>query len=44
MFDIWSWISPHLDEIHYHTEPHVFLFKTDPITGKAVIMNHGSGS
>lgn len=27
VFDIKNWISPHLDEIHGHTAPHVFRFR-----------------
>lgn len=27
IFDIKSWLSPHLAEIHGHTSPHVFLFQ-----------------
>ena len=27
IFDIKSWISPCLEEIHGHTAPHVFLFR-----------------
>ena len=27
IFDIKSWIAPHLDEIHGHTVPHVFRFR-----------------
>ena len=27
IFDIKSWLSPHLAEIHGHTTPHVFLFR-----------------
>ena len=27
VFDIKEWITPHLDEIRYHTQPHIFLFK-----------------
>ena len=26
VFDISKWISPHLDQITYHTEPHIFRF------------------
>lgn len=26
LFDIREWISPHLDQIRYHTEPHIFRF------------------
>ena len=37
MFDIRGWIAPHLDEIRYHTEPHIFLFKKCPTTGHAVM-------
>ena len=27
VFDIKNWISPHLDEVHGHTIPHVFRFQ-----------------
>lgn len=27
IFDVREWISPCLDEIKYHTTPHIFLFK-----------------
>ena len=27
VFDVKNWIAPCIDEIHYHTKPHVFLFK-----------------
>lgn len=27
MFDVKHWIEPHLEEIHKHTTPHIFLFK-----------------
>lgn len=27
VFDVRSWIGPCLDDIMYHTTPHVFLFK-----------------
>ena len=27
LFDVKNWIAPCIDEIHYHTKPHVFLFK-----------------
>ena len=33
VFDIKNWIAPCLDEIHYETKPHVFLFKN--CNGKA---------
>ena len=36
IFNIREWISPHLDKIKYHTEPHVFLFKKNRL-GKAVM-------
>jgi len=36
IFDIKEWISPHLDKIKYHTEPHVFCFKKNP-SGKAAM-------
>ena len=26
VFDISKWISPHLDQIRYHTKPHIFRF------------------
>ena len=26
VFGIREWISPHLDQIRYHTEPHIFRF------------------
>ncbi|XP_065906896.1 uncharacterized protein [Dysidea avara] len=36
VFDIRKWISPHIEVIKYHTEPHVFLFKRDA-SGKVVM-------
>ena len=27
IFNIRDWLSPHLEPIRYHTEPHIFLFK-----------------
>lgn len=35
VFDIREWIAPHLEEIHYHTQPHIFLFKKNASTGRA---------
>ncbi len=32
-FNIKHWIAPHLDDIRYHTEPHIFLFKRNSILG-----------
>ena len=37
MFNIREWIVPHLNEIHYHTQPHIFLFKRNE-SGKAVML------
>lgn len=37
VFDIKSWISAHIEEIHQHTVPHVFSFKKNS-KGKAVMM------
>lgn len=34
IFDIKTWISPYLEEIHGHTTPHVFLFRRN-VKGKA---------
>ena len=36
VYNIREWIAPHLEEIHYHTEPHIFMFKKDG-SGKAVM-------
>ena len=36
VFDIQEWIAPHLDEIKYHTQPHIFLFKRNG-SGKAAM-------
>jgi len=30
MVDIRKWISPHLEDMRYHTEQHIFLFKKNP--------------
>ena len=27
VYDIRKWLSPHIDEVHDHTIPHVFLFR-----------------
>jgi len=27
VFDIWKWISPFLEEIHSHTQSHIFRFR-----------------
>ena len=27
VYDVKKWLAPHIDEIHHHTIPHVFLFK-----------------
>ena len=35
VFDIKSWIAPHLDEIHGHTSPHIFRFRFNHTTQKA---------
>ena len=35
VFDIKSWISPHLNEIHGHTTPHIFRFSFNHSTKKA---------
>ena len=32
--DFKSWLSPQIEEIHGHTNPHVFLFKKDGTSGK----------
>ena len=37
IFNIRDWIAPCLDEIKYHTTPHVFLFRRDEDQGKAVM-------
>ena len=37
MFNIREWIMPHLNEIHYHTQPHIFLFKRNE-AGKAIML------
>lgn len=36
MFDIKSWISPFLEDIHGHTVPHIFLFRRNS-AGKCVM-------
>ena len=30
VFNVRDWISPYLEPIKYHTEPHIFLFKKNP--------------
>ena len=37
IFNIRDWIAPCLDEIKYHTTPHVFLFRREEDRGKAVM-------
>ncbi len=36
VFDVKSWLTPQLEEIHGHTVPHVFLFRRNA-EGKAVM-------
>ena len=35
VFDVKGWISGHLHDIRYHTEPHIFWFKRNLTTGHA---------
>ena len=35
IYDVRGWIRDHLDEIRYHTQPHIFLFKCNPSTGRS---------
>ena len=35
VYDIREWIHPHLDDIQYHTQPHIFLFKRNPVSGRS---------
>jgi len=36
MVDIRQWISPHLEDIRYHTDQHIFLFKKN-VSNKAAM-------
>ena len=36
VFDIKTWIAPHLEEIHNHTTPHIFALRRN-INGKAAL-------
>ena len=35
VYDVRGWISDHLEEIRYHTQPHIFLFKRNPTSGRS---------
>ena len=35
VYDVREWIRPHLDDIRYHTQPHIFLFKRNPASGRS---------
>ena len=37
IFDIRAWLAPHIQEIHCHTYPHIFLFKKNE-SGKGVML------
>ena len=35
IYIIRDWIAPHLEKIRYHTEPHIFMFKKNPLNKSA---------
>ena len=42
LFDIRDWIASHIDEIRYHTQPHIFLFKKNRHGQTALYYKHWS--
>ena len=41
MLDIRQWLLPHLEDIRYHTEQHIFLFKKTYLIMQPCITKHG---
>lgn len=40
VFDIKSWISLHIEDIHQHTVPHVFLFRKNADSKAEMLYKH----
>ena len=40
IFDIKSWISPYIEDIHQHTVPHVFLFRKNADLKAEMLYKH----